>query len=354
MAYNPFNIFRRNQKTIFAVITVFIMFTFVLSSGMGGGNDFFDWFPRWFGTKTKKGDQLCTIAGSRVYEQDLQQVRLQRLIAKRFMELASQQALQNLQRSMIDLQSKATPQFVAQIMSTARQMPQQLPAMLKMMRGMPQITESDKLFLDTLQASNDLQFSVMVNRGFIAPIDTAKSRDVVEFMLWEKKADQLGIQFTDEDIDQLVKKELRQPIDDRPIRQALKDMRGFSMEACRKALKAEFRVRAAQTERSPPLRSHPLRTIFSASTGRRQARPPIRSSLSRPRTSPRASKTQRRVKPNGSSSNARILSQTPPRKSPASGSRGKSRCGGSASPARSPITGNRPRRRSPRARWPRH
>ena len=43
MAYNPFNIFRRNQKAIFAVITVFIMFTFVLSSGLGGGADFFDW-----------------------------------------------------------------------------------------------------------------------------------------------------------------------------------------------------------------------------------------------------------------------------------------------------------------------
>jgi hypothetical protein len=36
MAYNPFNIFRRNQKAIFAVVTVFIMFTFVLSSGLGG------------------------------------------------------------------------------------------------------------------------------------------------------------------------------------------------------------------------------------------------------------------------------------------------------------------------------
>ena len=36
MAYNPFNVFRRNQKAIFAVVTVFIMFTFVLSSGLRG------------------------------------------------------------------------------------------------------------------------------------------------------------------------------------------------------------------------------------------------------------------------------------------------------------------------------
>ena len=187
MAFNPFNIFRRNQKTIFAVITVFIMFTFVLSSGMGGGNDFFDWFPRWFGQKTKKGDQVCSIAGTRVYEQDLQQVRLQRLIAKRFMELANQQALQNLGLSLRDLQAKATPQLVAQIMSTERTMPKQFPAMLKVMRSMPGTTESDKAYLDTLQVSRDLQISLFITKGLIAPIDTAKSRDVVEFLLWEKR-----------------------------------------------------------------------------------------------------------------------------------------------------------------------
>ena len=45
MAYNPFSIFRRNQKAIFAVVTVVIMFMFVLSSGMTGKADFFNWLP---------------------------------------------------------------------------------------------------------------------------------------------------------------------------------------------------------------------------------------------------------------------------------------------------------------------
>jgi hypothetical protein len=35
MAYNPFNIFRRNQKALFAVLTVFIMIMFTLQSGDG-------------------------------------------------------------------------------------------------------------------------------------------------------------------------------------------------------------------------------------------------------------------------------------------------------------------------------
>src|SRR5262249_20877475 len=78
MAYNPFNIFRRNQKAIFAVVTVFIMFTFVLSSGLRGGADFFDWLPRWLGSKTKKGEVICTINGNKIYEGELTQLRLNR------------------------------------------------------------------------------------------------------------------------------------------------------------------------------------------------------------------------------------------------------------------------------------
>ena len=51
MAYNPFNIFRRNQKALFAVLTVFVMIVFTLSSGIGGGGDFFDTVSRWLSTK---------------------------------------------------------------------------------------------------------------------------------------------------------------------------------------------------------------------------------------------------------------------------------------------------------------
>src|SRR5215211_5325920 len=91
MAYNPFNIFRRNQKAIFAVVTVFIMFTIVLSSGLGGGADFFDWLPRWLGQKSQKGEVLCTIDGSKVYSSELEKLRFNRVMANRFMSLAGMQ-----------------------------------------------------------------------------------------------------------------------------------------------------------------------------------------------------------------------------------------------------------------------
>ena len=77
MAYNPFNVFRRNQKAIFAVVTVFIMFTFVLSSGLRGGADFFDWLPRWLSSNSKQGDVLCSIDGNKVYSSELEKLRFQ-------------------------------------------------------------------------------------------------------------------------------------------------------------------------------------------------------------------------------------------------------------------------------------
>src|SRR6187402_3396921 len=100
MAFNPFNVFRRNQRAIFAVITVFIMFTFVLSSGMTGGADFFDWLPGML-RKGKKGDHLCTIAGTKVYTQDVETLRRHRMIANKFMAYASADTVQNLQRALL-------------------------------------------------------------------------------------------------------------------------------------------------------------------------------------------------------------------------------------------------------------
>src|SRR4051794_8382977 len=110
MAYNPFNIFRRNQKALFAVITVFIMFTFVLSSGLGGGADFFDWLPTILG-KGKKGEHLCTIDGTKIYQGDLDKLRFRRVMANRFMELAAMDAEENVQATLSDKMKNLSPQL---------------------------------------------------------------------------------------------------------------------------------------------------------------------------------------------------------------------------------------------------
>src|SRR5215212_2136152 len=92
MAYNPFNIFRRNQKAIFAVLTVFIMIMFTLQSGVIGG-DALETFTRWLGSKGRKGDALCTIDGTKIYEAELTDtrngLRYKRVMANRYMSLAA-------------------------------------------------------------------------------------------------------------------------------------------------------------------------------------------------------------------------------------------------------------------------
>src|SRR5439155_384961 len=92
------------------------------------------------------------------------------------------------------------------------------------------------------------------------------SRDLIDFMVWDKKAKQLGIDFATEDVKALIQKEfLGQFKDDVPVRRALeKDIPGFSLEKCWEAIGAEFRVRACQTslfgpvsERGGPLGAPP-------------------------------------------------------------------------------------------------
>ena len=98
MAFNPFNVFRRNQKMLFAILTVVVMFMFVLSSGLGGGADFFDWLPRLIGSKARSGDVLATLDGSKVYESDLQRVHTKRTLANQYMTTAGFLARENLAR----------------------------------------------------------------------------------------------------------------------------------------------------------------------------------------------------------------------------------------------------------------
>jgi hypothetical protein len=254
MAYNPFNIFRRNQKAIFAVITVFIMFTFVLSSGLGGGHDFFDWFPSMF---RKKGDAVCTLDGSKVYDAELSKLRFRRVMANRFMDYAADEASTNVQNTLRDRAASLTPQFRAKlqiILSDPRLLEQvldenpskPLPAGLA-------LSADEKDVLRAIQAAQVIgqmrQVSASQGRHFFVNAPNRTNRDLVDFMIWLKKADQMKIRFTEDDIKALIRKEFfGQFKTDVQVRKLLeKEMQGFSLDAAIKAIGDEFRVRAVQT-----------------------------------------------------------------------------------------------------------
>jgi hypothetical protein len=253
MAYNPFNIFRRNQRAIFAVITVFIMFTFVLSSGLGGGADFFDWFPRWLGQKGRKGDAYCSIDGARVYQRDVENVRRQRAMADRFMQAAAAESLGGLRRALREASAQGSSEFADLYRRVLENpSPDQWTLILPgLIRQTPNARPADKEAADILDAMAAAYLSLERSRrsGTYFGVPNRTARDAIEFMLWDRKARDLGIGYSADEVRALLNQEFRgQLTNDAEIVQALRrDMPGFSLEGCLDALAAEFRVRTART-----------------------------------------------------------------------------------------------------------
>ncbi|MBA4191685.1 MAG: hypothetical protein C0467_27210 [Planctomycetaceae bacterium] len=275
MAYNPFNIFRRNQKAIFAVVTVFIMFTFVLSSGLGGGADFFDWLPRWLGAKGQRGDVVCTIDGTKVYEAELTNtrngLRYQRVMANKYMSLAAMMTMDRLESSVIEQLNRMSPeprQMMERILSMEQQLrnPQFAQFAAQIQQGMhdqvrqlafsptakPEDKEVANAKIQSIAISTALQQAQMAGgpEQYFALAPNRTLSEMITFMLWQKKADQLGITFTTADVKILIEREFFGSFGASAqvaVQKAMaQSMPGFTMDACLKAVAEEFRVRTAQ------------------------------------------------------------------------------------------------------------
>ncbi|MBX9578963.1 MAG: hypothetical protein K2X87_01530 [Gemmataceae bacterium] len=270
MAYNPFNIFRRNQRAIFAVMTVLIMFMFVLSSGMAGKADFFNWFPEWLGSKGRKGEAVCSIDGSRVSTRDVAALRRQRVMASRFMEAAAVEGIGGLRRALREAAAQGSPEF-ATLYRSVLENPnpdQWLLVLPGLIRSAPNAKPADKEAADILDAMAGAYVSLERARraGNYFGVPNRTGRDAVEFMLWDKKAQDLGVSYSADEVRALIDQEFRgQFRNDAEIVQALRrEMPGFSLEACQDALAAEFRVRTARTALLGPDLGRADRTLASA------------------------------------------------------------------------------------------
>src|SRR6478736_2781361 len=100
MAFNPFDVFRRNQKILFACLTVLIMFMFTLQFGQG---DFFSQVPRWLArNRGGSGTVLAELNGSKVYSSQLEQTRGDRVLANQYMFAAAVRGTEALSNSLKD------------------------------------------------------------------------------------------------------------------------------------------------------------------------------------------------------------------------------------------------------------
>ena len=279
MAYSPFDFFRKNQKIIMGGVVIFIMFTFVLSFGRG---DFFDWLPRWLGSKKSKGEVLAVIDGETIRETEASQIRAKRNLANQYMAIAAGKALEGLDKFSKDNASKVSPENRATVQGAL-----QAHSMLHMMMG-PQMRQQmqspqmQQFFLrsrddffasqqkldalvanpntkqDDLDAANavrklmalSLQITSM-DKHYFHNMPNRNAKDSLEFMLWLKKADQLKIHFRTADIDGLIEQEFLQLKPDereKILMDMAKESRqtGNTKDTILDAIGDEFRVRMAQ------------------------------------------------------------------------------------------------------------
>ncbi len=288
MAFNPFNVFRRNSRLLFSILTVFIMFMFIFSTGLGRGIDFFDWVPNWIGSKRATGDVMAVIDGDKVRASELERLRDQRDLANQFMAAAHERSANNLVDYISQGLARVTPQnreAIQQVVMTRpiyvdmrnpspgfrnRSMMAQLGmgpqisaddvlaerdlSLARLNFTLGQIIESKKQDdVDLAQAARllidtDLRNSGRRNLYFTNQPNSSK-KDLLEFVLWRKKAEDLGIAFNDEQVSELIKSEFYHkltPDDSKAIEDTLRNKRGYTPDALKHALAEEFKVRAAQ------------------------------------------------------------------------------------------------------------
>ena len=76
MAFNPFETFRKRSKSIFAVLGIVVMLTFVLSAGTGGQTDFFGQIGNIFG-RGPRGSAVAEANGETVRITEMEELRSQ-------------------------------------------------------------------------------------------------------------------------------------------------------------------------------------------------------------------------------------------------------------------------------------
>ena len=303
MAYNPFNFFRRNSKIVFAMFTVFVMFTFVLNFGPG---DFFTWFPRWLEGLKSKGDPVAVVGGKKITDFELEEQRRVRATANAYMaSLAGQERrlLGETVRSKMEALAKDAKRDAIFDPDTGRLRPEEeWPASVRMMklhdeiRGtfeldmqsfrmpsfdrealdyaiaqvaklegsailFPEMKETAELLRNYGQAGfawlTRLQSGgrEAAERSYFVNQPNETLRDQLDYRLWLKKAEQLGIVLTQSDVKQLVEREFpsiarndaKSGLFDENATEATKGSRELTKDDLYATLGDEFRVRSAQS-----------------------------------------------------------------------------------------------------------
>jgi len=160
MAFHPFATFRKNQKFWMASLILLCMLTFVLCTGVGG--DFGSRLIEYFSHGLRGGPTVARLFNRNVTIQELEQLREQRNIANDYMRQASRKVLEHVDTLKKDiLKVKEADRAIRMQLLTAIEMD------LKERLKKPRYFETGN-----------------------------KVEDLLDFMIWRKEAERLGIQLT--------------------------------------------------------------------------------------------------------------------------------------------------------------
>jgi len=271
MAFNPFNVFRRNQRILFSILTIVVMFMFVLSFGQG---DFFDKIPRYLEKHRHSGEVMAVVDDDKVYASDFGKVEEKRVLANRYMYLAGAKASENLAKYVSDGTARVSAEnreTIRQAMEQHKQLgmfAQFLQSNPRKMEILDQILgptrdslanivnaknpkENDLDIAKVMQTLLELDLHLIGGKQghYFSNQPGETNRDTMNFILWSTKAKSLGIELREDDIKTLVKDEFSGKVSDeelKTISDEFKSKKGFTAEVLSEALAEEFKVRAAQ------------------------------------------------------------------------------------------------------------
>jgi hypothetical protein len=251
MAFHPFQFFRKRQKSFLAVLTIFVMFIFILSYGKG---DAFEWAMSIMGAGRDRKDktEVTTLYGKTVTVGELDELKINRKAVNVFIQRAMASAEPNL--------SAAEQQDVFRRMMPIFQDPRGGPgAARQRMRALQQdlIKEGKPeaaRYLANFNRTMALSSWQQTHPGELYFGGTLTADGLLDFLLWKQQADRLKITLTDEDVRKLVNQEAGHDVltgndfkDGEKIRLLLQGaVRQISMKDLYAALRDEFRVRLAQ------------------------------------------------------------------------------------------------------------
>jgi hypothetical protein len=255
MAFNPFTSFRKHQKVWMASILIVCMVTFVLCTGLGGG-DLGSWLLNLFGGS--RGNTIARFDGKNVTDQELSNLRVQRKLANEFMILATRRGRE---RSIDDIVRQMEPgrgkDMVISIAQTVLSQPESGPFLFDfMMKQLPRDLKPAQLLAvaklqPIIQEAADKAKAEKAGQYFTG---SDSDEDLFVFMLWRDEAKNQGIAELDDDG---VREEVRLATHPRFSAEDWKDLEtylrkaknfsGVTAEVLLNALRDEFRVRQFQT-----------------------------------------------------------------------------------------------------------